>query len=121
MTTTRTTPKTTAAASDSTSVGAATTREPPYKQDIRLDIPHEAWAPTGSDDDTTSRLLTAININGTWHHMEAYAVDDDDGGAVDPTFTSNVDGIYAVGEPDGCFETTTINGREYVLVVTPYC
>jgi hypothetical protein len=91
--------------------------------DTTIRIPPDAWTATGSDEDATSRLLCCLVINGTAHHLEAYAVTTEPDGlqkAADPLFETNVDGMYRVAEPDQPFQTITISGRTYVLALTPH-
>jgi hypothetical protein len=94
------------------------------EKDISITIPEKQWQPSGPDEDPMSRMLCCIVINGTPHHLEAYAVtDDSEEGqiAAHESFEDNVNGAYMVGEPDKAFDTVTIYGRDYILVMTPYC
>lgn len=100
-------------------------------------IHDEAWQLTGSDPDEgveadpgehpASRLLTAINVNDTWMHLEAFEVKQADPGhgvyaggeqiAADPTFEDDVEKLQNM--QDTSFVTTEIMGRTYILVATP--
>jgi hypothetical protein len=88
-----------------------------------LEIPDDSWELAGSDKDLKSRLMTAVRINGTLHHLEAYAVKVENHiqEVVDPEFEANYEGICMASEPNGQYQTTEIMGREYVLVMTPFC
>lgn len=95
-----------------------------FEKAVTVNIPVDAWQPNGPEDDPTSRLLSSLVIYGTYHHLEAYAVTEDENGiqvAAHPIFQSNLDGMYEVGEPDKAFECVTIGLRQYVLAMTPYC
>lgn len=98
-----------------------------------ITIRPEAWVRTGSDaeqtdDDPASRLLTSIVINGTHMHLEAYAVKEADGEthpyskgdqiAADQMFEDDVATFQGVFEC--AFDTTEINGRDYILIATPH-
>ena len=89
-------------------------------------IPEDAWEPTGVEEDTlSSRLSVTLFINGVPHHLEAYEVKiNEKSGAqepVDVVFESNIGGIGIVSEPDGPWHTVSIKGKEYVVVMTPFC
>ena len=88
-----------------------------------LVIDDDEWEPTGSDDDLDSRLLLTVCVNGVNHHLEAYAVEvkEDIQVVRDSLFESNYEGMCMASEPDGRYQTTTIKGREYVLLMTPHC
>ena len=94
-----------------------------FERSVTVVIPDDAWEHTGPEDDPSARLLGSLVLYGCYHHLEAYAVIDDEGtqSAAHPSFHENLDGMYAVGEPDKPFQTVEIKGREYVLTMTPYC
>ena len=100
-----------------------------YENAIKLDIPDELWensGPTSEEDETndpSARMFVTIQIFGVLHYLEAYAIDPDPDfqKPAYEGFEGNLDGVYMVGQPDKRFETVTIKGREYVLVMTPYC
>ena len=81
------------------------------------------WHKSGPNNDQGARLRAAINLHGVHHHMEAYAVIEENGvwKAEHPMFESNINGMYTTGEPDKQFETTEIGGRHYLITVFPYC
>jgi len=94
------------------------------RNSVDLKIKDEDWAPTGDESDPTSRLLISVYVNGVPHHLEAYAVKDDEEGyqtAVDSAYDSNLHGMFQVSEAEGRWETLEISGREYVLAMTPFC
>lgn len=87
-----------------------------------LHIEDGDWAPAG-EKDLMTRLLTTVYINGVPHHLEAIAVEveDDNQKAADPAFESKFEGLCAMDEADGHYQTTEILGRKYVLAMTPFC
>ena len=96
-----------------------------------LSIPHEAWRAAGDPAepeeertaDERSLLTAVVTINGTFHHLVAYEVTVGDDGMVTPSDgdkSEEIDGYYAAAGALGSFETTTIAGREYIVVMTPF-
>ena len=106
-----------------------------HRWPLALTVADEDWEPIGPDDEDElmpaeradferwSRIMyePGVTINGVGFHLEGWAVTnvadhqladyDDDGLGLLHT---------AVGA-DGSFETVEIRGREYVLVMSPYC
>ena len=80
------------------------------------------WDECGHESDLSARLLSHVRIAGLDMHLEAWAVEDDGDGvqqAVETTMRGDAFGtICDIMDTD--FETVTINGREYVLIATPY-
>lgn len=69
-----------------------------------------------------SHLTAILVINGTFHHLDAIRVTDDEDGVQKPSadhLASTLDGMYAIGA-DGPFDTVVIRGETYVLVATPF-
>lgn len=92
------------------------------KRQFAVSIPFAEWEQTGSEGDESSRLLCTGEINRLPLHVEAYAIKDDPeyGQTVaDATFEYEWHGICALN-PDGGFCTVEINGREYVIVASPF-
>jgi hypothetical protein len=101
----------------------------------------EEFEAIGEEDDPTARLLATVEIAGVSHHMEAIAVCDmNEAGqkvdydsedydpspsseqrAEDPAWQEMLDDYYQACGGEGAFHTTEINGREYVLCITPFC
>jgi hypothetical protein len=84
-----------------------------------LDITDDAWMNGGVDDDHLTAMLV---INGTFHHLEAIRVIEDDDGrqrAALPEFEEIVDAMFQIGG-DGPFDTVSVKGDSYVLVVIPF-
>jgi hypothetical protein len=87
-----------------------------------------AWQETGPDGpddedgyDPRARLLTEITINGLPMHLEAIAVrnHDDEGQIADNAdFAREVEAYQNL--QDTAFQTTIIDGREYILIATPH-
>lgn len=97
----------------------------PIAQDEpQIDIPDTAWKPVGDEElpgGEQAKLTTTITIAGTDMHLDAWQITPGDAGQgalQDDDGLSEV--AFGVGA-DGHFETTTIGGREYVIVATPYC
>jgi hypothetical protein len=71
------------------------------------------------------RFLARVTIAGCDMHLEAHEVHWDEGPGYD-TQEFVADGqslgdIYQAVSAEGPWETVKINGREYVLIATPYC
>ncbi len=84
-----------------------------------LTIPDDAWMNGG---DNANHLTTILVINGTFHHLEAIRIYEDEDGrqrAEDPTFEETVDAMYQIGG-DGPFYTVYIKGDSYLLVAIPF-
>jgi hypothetical protein len=85
---------------------------------LALSIPDDAWM----EDRKGDRLLAILVLNGTFHHLEAIRVIDDDDGiqqAASEDLAATLNAMYAIGG-EGPFDTVTMRGSEYVLVVTPF-
>lgn len=88
-----------------------------------LTIPDHSWEST--DD---HRLLATLYINGIPHHLEAIEVDPDQlahesGGFIQPVndaFSDSIDAMGVINGGEAYFHTTMINGKPYVLNMTPY-
>lgn len=88
------------------------------RQVVVLTIPDDAWM----EDREHHRLLAILVINGTFHHLEAIRVVEDDDGvqqAASEDLAETFEAMYQIGG-EGAFDTVTIRGAEYVLVVTPF-
>lgn len=84
-----------------------------------LDITDDAWMNGGVGDDHLTAILV---INGTFHHLEAIRVTEDEDGhqcAASAAFEESLDALYTLGG-DGPFDTVTIRGASYVLAVIPF-
>jgi 6-phosphofructokinase len=84
-----------------------------------LTIAHDDWMNGG---DNADHLTTILVINGTFHHLEAIRVIEDEDGrqhAASPEFEESIDAMFTIGG-DGPFDTVTIRGESYVLVVIPF-
>jgi hypothetical protein len=85
---------------------------------VVLTVPEDVWMDDGNGD----RLLAILVINGTFHHLEAIRVIEDDDGvqkAASEDLAETFDAMFQIGG-EGAFDTVTIRGTEYVLVVTPF-
>jgi hypothetical protein len=84
-----------------------------------LTIADDDWMNGG---DNADHLTTILVINGTFHHLEAIRIIEDEDGrqhAASPEFEEIVDGMFLIGG-DGPFDTVSIKGDSYVLVVIPF-
>ncbi len=84
-----------------------------------LTISDDDWMNGGED---SNRLTTILVLNGTFHHLEAIRVIEDEDGrqhAASPDFGDSIDGMFLIGG-DGPFDTVTIHGLEYVLALIPF-
>ena len=99
--------------------------------ELTLDIPDSAWTTTGDYlDDPRRRLIAHIVIAGTNMHLEAYEahprndqdIDDQDIDDHLHLYDDDADTALSLFVGEGGFpkSTTTIGGREYVLVATPF-
>ena len=88
--------------------------------ELRITITDEQWESTGDEEDPSARILLRenVSINGTGFHLEGWAVDDEGYALYGEDDLSQI--AAGVGA-DGPFETVTIRGREYALVMTPHC
>jgi hypothetical protein len=98
-------------------------------QDVRgihLTIPDVCWEPigyagTGEPDHVRLLCTLGLHINGTPHHLEAALVEPESAlqRLADPALEREVmTGLQHISE--GCYHTTTIRGREYVVYAFPY-
>ena len=105
-----------------TCAGSETTeRETIAPSTPRVEISNQMWTENGPDEDPAARLLARIAILGTDMHLEAIAVRivDHIQRALDSD--ESFANLASFAEPDGPFQTTSIRGRDYVLVAYPYC
>jgi len=85
---------------------------------VVLTVPEDAW----TEDRNGDRLLAILVINGTFHHLEAIRVVEDDDGiqkTASEDLAETFDAMFQIGG-EGPFDTVTMRGAEYVLVVTPF-
>lgn len=102
-----------------------------------------------SESDAQSRLLCSVYIHGVLHHLDAIEVCAGDGScqhrgghtcgdecrsngcsvrplpdelhAMNDDFSEHLDRIWTGFDPGDRYETTTINGRSYLLFMDPGC
>ncbi|MCL4413832.1 MAG: hypothetical protein M1522_03655 [Actinobacteria bacterium] len=107
-------------------IGVAAERGPAARglAEITLDIPDDAWAAAGDEDEPGGEravLAAVVRIGGTHHHAVAYRVVP---GSHDPQRVyqrdEDVDHYYAACGASGPFETTSIGGAEHLVFVTPF-
>lgn len=93
-------------------------------QDIGvITIPDDAWEPNNALDDPLAALLTTVFVNGLPLHLEAWEVFTDTDGVqhAKTPYDEDFGAIHNAVHGDGPFMTTSINGRNYVIIATPYC
>lgn len=92
---------------------------------VPLEIPESAWKDSGIDDaDPKARLLAHVVIGGVSYHAEAFEVHRPGGVqcARSEDFQPEFGALELMREgDDGPFAETTIGGRQYVIVIAPYC
>lgn len=84
-----------------------------------ITVADDDWIPAG---DNADHLTAIVVINGTFHHLDAIRIYEDDDGhqrAEAPHLQEAIDGMYQIGA-DGPFDTVYIRGESYVLVVVPF-
>lgn len=84
-----------------------------------LTIDDAAWMRTGDDDD---HLTAVLVMNGTYHHLDAIRVIENDDRvqiAASAACEETLDALFTLGG-DGPFDTVTLRGGTYVLVVIPF-
>ena len=91
-----------------------------------FDVPDDAFSPAGDAEDPTCRLHATVQFRDMLMHLEAITVEYDEKKKtqkVQNTFNDRTfDGMGTiVNGADGPFSTTTIGGREYTLMMTPFC
>lgn len=64
-----------------------------------------------------------VRINGVGFHLEGWAVeyDEDEHRHTALWDDDNLGHVHMGVGADGSWDTVTVNGREYVLVMSPYC
>ncbi|HYH05722.1 MAG TPA: hypothetical protein VEK11_01565 [Thermoanaerobaculia bacterium] len=85
---------------------------------ITIIIPPGMWRDARGN---ATKLHCVISISGTMLHLEAIQVHEVDGvqQALNPELEQDFTYISLFGS-EGQFETTEINGKQYVLVATPF-
>lgn len=91
---------------------------------VNISVPDDLWEPNDGLDDPLNALRVTLHVNGYPMHFEAWEVHEDEDGhqhAVAPEYEENIDALWSAVSGDGRFQTTRINGREYILVASPFC
>ena len=91
---------------------------------MNLTIAEDRWAECGPREDPGSHLILegGATINGVGFHLEGWAVTVTDDGI--QTADTDDEGLACVHRgvgAEGHWQTVEIRGREYVLVMSPYC
>jgi hypothetical protein len=87
---------------------------------LSIDATAINWRAVG-EDDPLDRLLATVLIGGSFHHLEAREItEDEDDGISFVSYPEDYDTLreLAGGRPSS---TVSIEGRDYILFMTPYC
>jgi hypothetical protein len=98
---------------------------------MKLTIPDSYWKPNSDPDIGDARLLCAepLEINGLAMHLEAWLVEafeplTEGGRQTNPYVDEDLRNVWHVfssgGDAGEHFQTMTINGKQYVVVATPF-
>lgn len=81
-----------------------------------------SWSKIGDESDPAVRMLAHIRIGGLDMHLEAWAVTIDDDGMQSAVMSSRRTEEFGqlCTMMDCVFETIEFEGRQYVLIATPY-
>lgn len=89
-----------------------------------VDLAKIRWRATGAycrDADSRARLNAIVRIGGSDHHLEAVEVAEIDGVQVGVNGAEELlEDLEFFNGVDGKFETVSIEGRTYVLSMTPF-
>lgn len=102
--------------------GAATRRHPAAPTPpAALTVPSVQWKDISEQQDE-SVLLTTVLIDGVSHHLKAIQVQMRNAlqSAVDPKAEEELTDVHAASGASGPFETVRLEGREYVMTLTPH-
>lgn len=96
-------------------------RIPWARENMAWRVPDEAWREAVEGDPSFLVLEPLFALNGVQMHVEAIEVTDDEFFCQRGTTQDEMlDHLAAALNPDGGWQTTTINGREYVVFMEPY-
>lgn len=91
------------------------------RENMAWRVPDEAWREAVEGDPSFLVLEPLFALNGVQMHVEAIEVTDDEFSIQTATqHDEMLDHLAAAFSPDGGWQTTTINGREYVVFMEPY-
>ncbi len=82
-----------------------------------VDVAPSSWTDTEGD---ASRLITTVLVNGCNLHLEAFVVERIGGAQTSLTRDDDLAAIHAAVGAQGPWETCCIDGRDYVLIASPY-
>jgi hypothetical protein len=88
-----------------------------------LVIPDDHWEAVGEGDDIRARLLAQVVVCGTMMHDESFQADpesDPQCPVADAISEEAWDRLANGLDSDGRFMTTSIAGREYIVVISPH-
>lgn len=94
-----------------------------YEDRITVPIPDGWWEPNGDLADPLNCLYGTLVIAGLDLHLEAWEIrtEDEFQTTVSEDYAGEFELLYGAFSADGHFQTTTINGREYVIFASPFC
>jgi len=85
-------------------------------------VQDNSWDPIGPEDDRFTHLMTTLHVNGIAHHLEAVEVKDSSPQKVaNKECQRKLDAMDIIATPEEPFQTTSIAGKEYVLLMVPHC
>lgn len=89
---------------------------------VQIDpIPDEMWEETGEATPWSRLTGPQLVFMGLPLHLEARAVElDDDGIQQAVEWPEDLDALCTIYPPDGPFMTTTLRGREYIIIAFPH-
>lgn len=91
---------------------------------IQVRFPDLQWEPNDAMDDPGAQLRgPVLVVNGLPLHMEAWAVTYDEEGMQQGAeeWVDDFEKLHEAVHADGSFSTMTLNGREYIVICTPFC
>lgn len=87
----------------------------------RVEIPADMWEDS-SDEQDRSRLTASITVCGVSMHVEALeATFSDDLQEFTGSQGDMADDVYEAVGGSGHWQTAKIDGRDYAIIITPYC
>jgi hypothetical protein len=94
------------------------------RSSVTVTVPEHLWETNDGMDNPTDRLSVTLLVGRYPMHFEAWAVTYDDEAMIQHAADgddSDLDHLFAAVGGDGSFQTTTIRGRQYILVASPFC
>lgn len=92
-----------------------------YPPNDHIPLEDIQWQDVSCDEPPGTRLLSTIQIGTMNMHLEAWRVEVQDGVQIAPGNEERYDCLYEAVGAARHFTTIEIDGRDYILVATPYC